>query len=93
MTQFQSARPWYRKQLSLAIAGALACCTVPALAQVAEPADDASATDLDTVVVTANKRVEKLESELAALREEIAQLRAAIPASAGSPRRGGAKRG
>lgn len=37
--------------------------------------------------------VEKLESELAALREEIAQLRAALPASAGSPRRGGAKRG
>lgn len=33
MTQFQSARPWYRKQLFLAIAGALACSGAPALAQ------------------------------------------------------------
>ncbi|GAB3064466.1 TonB-dependent receptor [Stenotrophomonas tumulicola] len=52
MTQFQSARPWYRKQLSLAIAGALACCSAPALAQ--------DAMTLDTVVVTANKRVENV---------------------------------
>jgi iron complex outermembrane recepter protein len=60
MTQFQSARPWYRKQLSLAIAGALACCTAPALAQEVAQPDDASATNLDTVVVTANKRVENV---------------------------------
>ena len=60
MNQSQSARPWYRKQLSRAIAGALACCAAPALAQQAEPADEASATNLDTVVVTANKRVENV---------------------------------
>ena len=70
MNQSQSARPWYRKQLSLAIAGALACCTAPALAQQAEPAvpaDDASATNLDTVVVTANKRVENIRDVAASI--------------------------
>ena len=67
MHPFQSARPWYRKQLSLAIAGALACCAVPALAQMAEPAGDASATDLDTVVVTANKRVENIRDVAASI--------------------------
>jgi serine O-acetyltransferase len=37
--------------------------------------------------------VEKLESELATLRAEIAELRAAIPASVSTSRRGGARRG
>lgn len=37
--------------------------------------------------------VEKLESELAALRAEIAELRAALPAPAAPARRSGAKRG
>lgn len=64
MTQFQSARPWYRKQLFLAIAGVLACSGAPALAQdaVATQPDggSAEATNLDTVVVTANKRVENV---------------------------------
>jgi outer membrane receptor protein involved in Fe transport len=68
MTQFQSARPWYRKQLSLAIAGALACCAVPALAQDAEqPGGASSATNLDTVVVTANKRVENVRDVAASI--------------------------
>jgi iron complex outermembrane receptor protein len=61
MTQFQSARPWYRKPLSLAIAGALACSAAPAFAQeAAQPDSGSSATNLDTVVVTANKRVENI---------------------------------
>lgn len=37
--------------------------------------------------------VEKLESELAALRAEIAELKAALPAAAAPARRSGAKRG
>ncbi|MHC1676912.1 TonB-dependent receptor [Stenotrophomonas maltophilia] len=65
MTQFQSARPWYRTHLSLSIAGALACCSASALAQDGTNAANAGAqrTDaqqLDTVVVTANKREENV---------------------------------
>src|SRR5690606_37216820 len=61
MNASQSARPWYRSPLPLAIAATLAA--VPALAQEA-PAGDASvqsdATTLDAVLVTANKRVENV---------------------------------
>ena len=74
MNAFQSARPWYRKQLSLAIAGALACAGVPALAQDSPGADAQSsagtadaATNLDTVVVTANKRVENVREVAASI--------------------------
>jgi iron complex outermembrane receptor protein len=68
MTQFQSARPWYRKPLSLAITGALACCAAPVLAQDAEQPDSgSSATNLDTVVVTANKRVENVRDVAASI--------------------------
>lgn len=60
---FRSARPWFRSRLSLAIASTLACAAVPALAQ--ETAEQArrsadTAQTLDTVVVTANKRVENV---------------------------------
>ena len=66
MNAFQSARPWFRSPLSLAIAGALACAAVaPAAAQetapAATPAGEAGRAEmLDTVVVTANKRVENI---------------------------------
>jgi iron complex outermembrane recepter protein len=64
MHPFQSVRPWYRKQLALAIAGALACCSTPVLAQdAAAPQPDGAGTEaanLDTVIVTANKRVENV---------------------------------
>ncbi|WP_187471060.1 TonB-dependent receptor [Luteimonas viscosa] len=67
MNAFPPVRPWYRSPLSLAIASTLACiAATPVLAQDgdADPAPVAgtarSATDLDTVVVTANKRVENV---------------------------------
>ena len=61
MTQLKSARPWYRRQLPVAIAGALACTGTPAYAQQAvEAAARADAIALDTVVVTANKREENV---------------------------------
>lgn len=61
MTQLKSARPWYRRQLPVAIAGALACTGTPAYAQqAAEAAARADAIALDTVVVTANKREENI---------------------------------
>ncbi|MCD9028005.1 TonB-dependent receptor [Luteimonas sp. BDR2-5] len=64
MNAFQSARPWYRSPLSLAIASTLACAAAPVLAQDAtgvdtQPPADAAVT-LDSVVVTANKRVENI---------------------------------
>ncbi len=65
----QPARPWYRSPLSLAIAGSLACSTIPALAQ-DSPADGTpsdQAVDLDTVMVTANKRVENVREVGAAI--------------------------
>ena len=73
MNAFQPARLGYRSPLSLAIAGALAWATaLPALAQdsasaapAAKPAD--SAVELDTVVVTANKRVENIREVGAAI--------------------------
>lgn len=60
---FRSARPWFRSPLSLAIASTLVCAAAPALAQetteqMSRPAD--AAQTLDTVVVTANKRVENV---------------------------------
>jgi len=70
MNAFQSARPWYRSPLSLAIASTLAW-GAPAMAQdsSAPPlADDpASATTLDMVVVTANKRVENVREVAASI--------------------------
>src|SRR5690606_31152873 len=61
MTQLKSARPWYRRQLPVAIAGALACTGTPAYAQqAAEAAARADAIALDTVMVTANKREENI---------------------------------
>ncbi len=59
----QPARPWYRSPLSLAIAATLACAPVTHVA--AQDGEDGSAqagaaVDLDTVVVTANKRVENV---------------------------------
>lgn len=59
----QPARPWYRSPLSLAIAATLACAPVTHVA--AQDGEDgsaqaAAAVDLDTVVVTANKRVENV---------------------------------
>jgi len=64
MHAFQSARPWYRSPLSLAIASTLACAAAaPVLAQDVADAEvqqpDAAVT-LDAVVVTANKRVENI---------------------------------
>lgn len=65
----QTDRPWYRSPLSLAIAATLACAAAPALAQ--DAAADAAATDeaveLDTVLVTANKRVENVREVGAAI--------------------------
>ncbi|MCD9033005.1 TonB-dependent receptor [Luteimonas sp. Y-2-2-4F] len=64
MNAFQSARPCCPSPLSLAVAASLACAVAaPALAQDvpasgAPPAGDAAT--LDTVVVTANKRVENV---------------------------------
>lgn len=68
MTAIQSAQPWYRSPLSISIAAALACATtLPALAQDGAGADQPppaprtdSATTLDTVLVTANKRQENI---------------------------------
>ena len=65
----QPDRPWYRSPLSLAIAATLACVATPALAQDA-PADAAAsdeAVELDTVLVTANKRVENVREVGAAI--------------------------
>jgi outer membrane receptor protein involved in Fe transport len=65
MKAFQPARPWYRSPLAIAIASTLACAS-PAIAQQAQPPSlptdrqSASAVELDTVVVTANKRVENV---------------------------------
>jgi Outer membrane cobalamin receptor protein len=58
----QPARPWYRSPLSLAIAATLACAPAPrAPAQDREDGAGApAAVVLDTVVVTANKRVENV---------------------------------
>jgi outer membrane cobalamin receptor len=74
MNAFQPARPGYRSPLFLAIAGALACATaLPALAQDAGAVAPAAATptdnavELDTVVVTANKRVENIREVGAAI--------------------------
>ncbi|UWX03830.1 TonB-dependent receptor plug domain-containing protein [Pseudoxanthomonas sp. NC8] len=74
MNAFQPARLGYRSPLSLAIAGALASATaLPALAQdaarAATPATAATdtAVELDTVVVTANKRVENIREVGAAI--------------------------
>ncbi len=69
----QSARPWYRSPLSLAIAATLACA--PALPALAQEGPDASgradaqddALTLDTVVVTANKRVENIREVAASI--------------------------
>ncbi|MDR7193951.1 TonB-dependent receptor [Luteimonas terrae] len=65
MHAFRSARPWFRSPLSLAIASTLACAaTAPLLAQ--DSTDTSSspratnAVTLDSVVVTANKRVENV---------------------------------
>ncbi len=67
MNAFQSARPWYRSPLSLAIASTLAwVAAAPVAAQDSPGADappsaaQADAAMLDTVVVTANKRVENI---------------------------------
>jgi len=63
MNPFQPARNGHRSPLFLAIAGALAWgAAMPALAQDAAAAADQadSAITLDTVVVTANKRVENI---------------------------------
>lgn len=69
MNASQTDRPWYRSPLSLAIAATLACAAAPALAQ--DAAADAAATDeaveLDTVLVTANKRVENVREVGAAI--------------------------
>lgn len=75
MNVFQSTRPWYRSPLSVAIAATLACSlATPALAQQSPPAtaaDDASASQqaatLDTVVVTANKRIENVRDVAASI--------------------------
>lgn len=72
MHAIQTARPWYRTPIALAIAGALACAgAMPAMAQEADEADAPPATDdattLDTVVVTANKRVENVREVAAAI--------------------------
>ncbi|MDR6989995.1 TonB-dependent receptor [Luteimonas sp. 3794] len=67
MHAFRSARPWFRSPLFLAIASTLACAaTAPLLAQ--DSADTSSspratnAVTLDSVVVTANKRVENVRA-------------------------------
>ncbi len=81
----QSARPWYRSPLSLAIAATLACApAMPALAQDspdapgrADAQDDALT--LDTVVVTANKRVENIR-EVAASITVVGERHVQVPA-------------
>jgi len=62
MNAFRSARPWFRSPLSLAIASTLACAAAaaPALAQQRAPTAAEEAVTLDSVVVTANKRVENV---------------------------------
>ena len=75
MKAIQPARSWYRSPLALAIAGTLACtATLPALAQDSADTDaplstepSGNATTLDTVVVTANKRVENVREVAAAI--------------------------
>ena len=65
MNALQPARTWYRSPLALAIATGLACAaTLPAQAQ--EGGTDTPST-LDTVVVTANKRVENVREVAAAI--------------------------
>lgn len=61
MHAFRSARPWFRSPLSLAIASTLACAAaVPVLAQERPTTAAEEAVTLDSVVVTANKRVENV---------------------------------
>ncbi|VXB13088.1 Outer membrane receptor proteins, mostly Fe transport [Luteimonas sp. 9C] len=61
MHAFRSARPWFRSPLSLAIASTLACAAAgSALAQERPPTAAEEAVTLDSVVVTANKRVENV---------------------------------
>ncbi|MCD9097635.1 TonB-dependent receptor [Luteimonas fraxinea] len=61
MHAFRSARPWFRSPLSLAIASTLACATAaPVLAQERATTAAEEAVTLDSVVVTANKRVENV---------------------------------
>ena len=75
MNALQSARPWYRSPLSLAIASTLACVVAtPVMAQQssdaqtqAEPASDDRAATLDRIVVTANKRVENIRDVAASI--------------------------
>ena len=73
MNAFQSARPWYRTTLSLSIASCLAL-SAPAFAQDSvQPAGGEAAastdaaTNLDAVVVTANKRVENIRDVAASI--------------------------
>jgi outer membrane receptor protein involved in Fe transport len=73
MNAFHSARPWYRSTLSLSIASCLALAA-PAYAQDSAqpaageaPASTDAATNLDTVVVTANKRVENIRDVAASI--------------------------
>jgi outer membrane receptor protein involved in Fe transport len=73
MKAFQSARPWFRSPLSLAIASTLACVVIaPAAAQEAEQVQaadsaEARAATLDRIVVTANKRVENIRDVAASI--------------------------
>ncbi len=75
MNAFQSTRPWYRSPLSLAIASSLAFAAAnPVLAQqTSTPQAQAQSTSaeqaatLDTVVVTANKRVENIRDVAASI--------------------------
>ncbi|MEF3082047.1 TonB-dependent receptor [Luteimonas sp. SMYT11W] len=60
MHAFRSARPWFRSPLSLAIASTLACAAAPVLAQERATTAAEEAVTLDSVVVTANKRVENV---------------------------------
>ncbi len=60
MHAFRSARPWFRSPLSLAIASTLACVVAPGLAQERTTTASEEAVMLDSVVVTANKRVENV---------------------------------
>ncbi|MGO3127158.1 MAG: TonB-dependent receptor [Luteimonas sp.] len=60
MHAFRSARPWFRSPLSLAIASTLACAAAPVLSQERATTATEEAVTLDSVVVTANKRVENV---------------------------------
>jgi iron complex outermembrane receptor protein len=60
-TKKEQGRRIVRKPISAIVAIALAHCSLPALAQEASDTN-AAGTRLETVLVTANKRVEKLES-------------------------------